>query len=190
MRFGLREAIFMLVLLAVPVAAWWFVFRPINAGIAEAQQEVRDKQQKLQQLEEATARLDDLGREIEKLSKAIEMFEAKLPAEKEVEVILKQVWELASKHGLKPRSVRAEEPVDARRYAKLPLKMVIAGDFDGYYSFLLDLERLKRITRVPRMQLEKLETDKEGRMKAEFTLTIFFEPRTESGDGSMANAEA
>ena len=51
-----------------------------------------------------------MGEEIDKLSEAITVFEQKLPAEREVEVILKQVWELAAKHDLTPKSIRTDKP--------------------------------------------------------------------------------
>lgn len=177
MHFGMREGVFVAVLLGMPVAAWWFVFQPNNAQIAQARAEIVAKRQKLQELEAATIQVEDLGREIDKLTDAIEMFESKLPAEKEVEVILKEVWQLAARHTLKPRSVRTEKPIQSARYSELPLKMVILGDFKGFYSFLLDLERLSRITRVPEMSLEKLTQGEDGQMEATFTLSIFFEPR-------------
>lgn len=177
MRFGFRELLFILVLIAMPVASWWFVFKPKNEHISAAEREMLAKQQKLQQLQLATKQIENLGEEIDKLTKAIELFEAKLPAEKEVEVILKEVWQVAAKHELKPRSVRADKPIKAARYSELPLKMVIAGDFDGFYAFLLDLEKLSRITRVPDMVLDKLEKGDDGQMEATFTLSIFFEPQ-------------
>jgi len=179
MRFGLRELLFVLLLLAVPVAAWWFVFKPNNEQIQQAREEILAKRAKLQQLQAATQQIDDLGREIDKLTEAIDMFEAKLPAEKEVEVILKEVWQMAAKHGLKSRSVKADKVTQNNRYAEAELRMIITGDFDSYYSFMLDLERLPRITRVHEMSLEKLKKGQEGEMEAKFTLTIFFEPRKE-----------
>ena len=96
MRFGARELLFMLVLLGMPVAAWWFVFKPTNSQIELVRGEIREKSMKLRQLEEATAEIDDLGEEIDRLSKAIDLFEAKLPAQKEVEVILAEVWQLGT----------------------------------------------------------------------------------------------
>lgn len=190
MRFGTRELLFVLVLLAMPVAGWWFVYKPANQQLAQARAEVLAKQAKLAQLATATRQMQDLGEEIDKLTKAVQVFEAKLPEEREVEVILKQVWQLAVKHGLKPRSVRADKTTKSARYTELPLKMVIAGDFDGFYSFLLDLERLSRITRIPQMQLVRMnierlrqqaraakepENFRDGAMEATFTLSIFFE---------------
>jgi type IV pilus assembly protein PilO len=179
MRFGYREIVFFLVLLGLPVAAFVFVFQPVNDEIEQVRVENAAKQTKLDRLEVAR-HIEDLGNEIQKLDESIEMFEAKLPAEKEVEVILKEVWQLASQHGLRPRSVRTEKPVAATMYSELPIKMEIIGDFDGFYSFLLDLEQLSRITRIPDMKLSKLH-DTEGHMKAGFTLSIFFEKRRGKG---------
>lgn len=179
MRFGYREILFVLVLLGMPVAAFIFVFRPVNAEIEQVRRENSVKQAKLDRLE-VTRHIQNLGAEIEKLDQAIEMFEAKLPAEKEVEVILKEVWRLASENGLRPKSIRTEKAVNASLHNELPIRMEILGDFDGFYSFLLDLERLSRITRIPDMQLKKL-TDTEGHMKATFTLSIFFEKQEGQG---------
>ncbi len=173
MRLGYREILFFMVLLGLPVAAFMFVFEPVNEEIDQVRRENAAKQAKLDKLE-VTRHIQDLGNEIQKLDEAISMFEAKLPAEKEVEVILKEVWRLASEHGLRPKSIRTEKPVESAMHNELPIKMEILGDFDGYYSFLLDLERLSRITRIPEMKLIKLK-DTQGHMKASFTLSIFFE---------------
>jgi len=55
--------------------------------------------------------------------------------------------------------------------------MNLSGDFNGYYSFLLQLEKLPRITRVTQMNLQKI-SDRDGEMQAQMTLSIFFEPDT------------
>jgi hypothetical protein len=52
--------------------------------------------------------------------------------------------------------------------------MSLSGDFHGFYSFLLQLEKLSRITRVTQLKLDKIQT-KEGEMQASMTLSIFFE---------------
>jgi Tfp pilus assembly protein PilO len=176
MRFGLRELIFVLLLIGVLVASWQVVFKKDNLDIAQALEEKARMQRKLQDLQLATRQIDDLGREIDKLTNAIDLFEAKLPAEKEIDVILKDVWQMADKHGLKSRSVKAEKARQNNRYSEAELNMIILGDFNSFYSFLLDLERLSRITCVREMSLDKLKQADEGQMEARFTLTIFFEP--------------
>jgi type IV pilus assembly protein PilO len=186
MRFGFRELIFVLVLLAMPVATYIFVFEPRNAQIVQARKEVMDKQAKLQQLEAATRSFADLGKEIDKLTESITLFEQKLPAARETEVILKQVTELAATHKLTTRSIRPDKVVSNAQYSELPIRMVIAGDFDGYYSFLLDMEKLRRITRIPEMKLKKTPND-EGQMEADMVLNIYFEGQDNT---NHAGAEA
>lgn len=174
MRFGLREAIFILLLLAMPVAAYFFVFQPRNQQIHEAQEEIRAKQAKLKQLEAATRNLADLGKEIDKLGSAIEIFERKLPAQREEEVILRQVWEMAARNRLVPKSVRTDKPSSAAQYSELPIRMSITGEFEGFYSFLLEWERLPRVTRMPKLQIKTIKSDLGG-LEADLTLTIFFD---------------
>lgn len=183
MRFGMRELIFILALLAMPVAAYIFVFEPRNAQIADARREILVKEEKLAQLESATRSMSDLGQEIDKLSEAITVFEEKLPAQREVEEIVKQVWELAVKHGLNPKSIRTDKPIISPGYAEQPIPIIITGDFDGFYSFLLDLEKLQRITRMPDMKIEKLR-DSEGQMQASIVLSVFFESPQDPNAGT------
>ncbi len=175
MRFGIRELIFLLLLIGVPVAAYFYVYQPRNVLIAEAREEISMKRAKLRQLDEAMSSILDLPSEIEKLSESIALYEQKLPSQREVEVILKEVWELAVKHRLKPERVGTDKIVNTAHYAEMPIKVEITGNFDGFYSFMLDLERLQRITRMPTMKLKKMRSSTEGRMEAEFIMSIFFE---------------
>ncbi len=176
MRFCIRQLIFVVLLMAMPVAAYVMVFNPRNEQIAAARHEIQLKQSKLTQLEKATRSISDLGQEIDKLSDVIALFEQKLPAEREVEVILHQVWKLAARHQLTLKSIRTDKPVIANQYAELPIKVIIVGNFDGFYSFLIDLEKLRRITRMPRMKLIR-DKKKDGQMQAEILLSIFYESK-------------
>lgn len=177
MRFGIRELIFVVLLLAVPVAAYFFVFEPRNRQITEARAEIAARQAKLRQLEAATKAQPDFAAEITKLSDVIEVFEQKLPDQREVEVMLEKVWQLAVRHNLLPKRTHPEKPLATAHYFEQPIRVQIVGDFEGFYGFLLDLERLSRITRMPDMKLAKATAQKqeEGQMQADFTLSIFFE---------------
>jgi len=189
MQLGLRQIVFMLVLLAMPLAAYYFVFMPRNRQIDEARREIQQKQEKLRQLETATRTVDDLGEQIDKLTETIRVFEEKLPAEREVEVILQQVWELAAKHRLTPRSIRTDKPCATSQYTELPIKLIIVGNFDGFYSFLLDLAQMRRITRTPKMKLVKL-NGVEGQMQADMMLSIFYEAQTADRPGGGGESKS
>ena len=198
MRFGLRESLFFLLLLAVPVAAFFLVFEPRNQDIEEAREEIRQKQAKLEALERATTTMQDLGGEIDRLTQAIALFERQLPAQRDVEVILREVAELAKKHDLMVESLRTDKVIPEAGYSKLPIRMQITGDFDSFYSFLLDLERLERITALPMLDLarNKQKRDEGPEMKADLRLDIFFEepsrndPRAQRTDRNPPDREA
>lgn len=184
MRFGLREAVFILLLLAMPTASFLFVLSPKRQQMEQLRRETAAKQSKLHQLEAATRVIDDLGSEIEKLTQAIAVFEQKLPAEREMEVVLKEIWELAARNNLQPKRVQTDKPVATASYHEQPIRMTIAGDFDGFYSFMLALEKMPRITRMPKMKLIKA-NNTEGQVAAELVLSIFFdsEPKARATKG-------
>ena len=186
MRFGLREIIFLLVLLAVPTVSLFYVFKPRNEEIRQAMDEIQVKQARLDKLAEVTSKIEDIGLAIEQGRESIAMIEAKLPSDQDVEGIMEQVWHIAARNRLTVKSVKSEKMAPAARYRELPLKMVVEGQFDGFYQFMLELENLERITRIHNMSLERTNqrgarrTDvAPGSMTAEYTLSIYFEPEEE-----------
>jgi type IV pilus assembly protein PilO len=185
MHFGIRELIFFAVLLAVPIASYVYVFQPRNEDIAQAQSEIAIKQSRLDRLAEVLSRIDNIGEAIDSGREAIEVIEAKLPTEQDVESILEQVWQIARRHQLTVRSVKGEKSVPAAMYMELPLRVAMEGHFDGFYQFLLELEKLPRITRIHQMEMKRSESKPgpnqpqlpPGFMRTEFILSIYFEPR-------------
>ncbi len=174
MRFGIREVIFLLVLLAVPVASFWFVFRPQNDEINQARKEISHKEQVLESLEKATAQTSDLALRNQEVAEQIERIEARLPSDKEVDVILEQVADIARSNSLTLKQVRSEKRVPATAYMEQPLSMAISGQFERFYAFLLDLEQLDRITRLPNMRIIRSKKE-DGVIEVEMTLSIYFE---------------
>ncbi len=180
MKLGFLELVFFLVLLALPVSAYWFVFQPQNLEIAEAKSEIEHKELMLGKLSQATAQTEDLQRANKEIAESIALVESRLPGTKEVEVVLQQVADLARSNRLDLTKVKTEKPVQSARYMEQPLEMTISGDFDSFYTFLLDLEQLDRITRMPELNIEK-EEKVDGMMQASFTLSIYFEPEAGMG---------
>jgi type IV pilus assembly protein PilO len=176
MRFGWREFVFLFVLVAMPVSSYWFVFRPQNEEIQTAKKEIEHKELMLERLSEATAQRTSLEEENEQIASAIDLVEGRLPDDKEVEVILEQVAELARKSRLLLPKVKTQKPVAAARYMEQPIEMEMRGDFDRFYAFLLKLEKLDRITRMLDLELERVDQE-DGFMTATFTLSIYFQPQ-------------
>ena len=77
MRFGVREIVFVLLTAAIPLGAWWFVYRPNNARNAEMMEEIQARQVKLRELNRVTGTIGDLKMEIASLEKAIQFFRSR-----------------------------------------------------------------------------------------------------------------
>lgn len=175
MKLGLREALFVLVILGLLGSSWWFGFRKMDAKRAALEAGMSAKQAALSNLRRSTAGVEDVELKLQQLADAIRFFESKLPQEKELETILDRVWKIAEANKLASRTVRTLKTERGPNYSEQQLQVTLSGDFEGFYQFLLDFEQLPRITRIGKMNLQKI-NDHEGQMTADLVLSVFFEP--------------
>jgi type IV pilus assembly protein PilO len=166
--------LFVVLMIALLGGGYFFVFKPATAKRLARQADMEAKRKALTDLRSATAGISDLERKIDDLQKAIKFFESKLPQEKEIDTVLREVWQLAERNNLTTKSIKTLHSERLAGYSELPVQVGLSGDFRGYYAFLLELERLPRITRVTQMKLEKI-SNREGEMTAQLTLSIYFE---------------
>lgn len=175
MKFGIRELILVSAMVGLLLCSYFFVFAKANEKRIAAEKDTAAKRTALVNLTQATQGVDDLGFKIDELQHAIDFFEKKLPAEKEFDKILREVSQMAEANSLQTKMVKTLKSEHGANYSEQPIQMTVEGDFNGFYAFLLQLEKLPRITRVSQMKLEKI-NDRDGEMSAQITLSIFFEP--------------
>ena len=186
MKFGIREILFVVVMLGLLGSTNYFVFSKANQKKQATLAEIRAKQTALSNLQQATSGIDDMNRKIDELQKAITFFESKLPREKEMDKVLEEVTRKANENSLETRTFKTLRTDRGPNYSEQPIQMTLSGDFKRFYSFLLQLEQLPRITRLTQMNLQKI-SDRDGEMQAQITLSIFFEPDT--GSRAVAGAQ-
>lgn len=174
MKIGIRELVFLAALFGLLGGAY-FIFADRNAARAKRLANMESKQVTLANLRQSTAGIDNISRKLDELEQAIHFFESRLPQEKEVDKILKDVWDFADANSLQTRTIRTLKGERAANYSEQPIQMNLSGDFEGFYAFLLELEKLSRITRITQMNLTKI-NDRNGAMEAQVTLSIYFEP--------------
>src|SRR5579862_4688088 len=176
MQFGLRTLLFVVLLLGMLVLSYPLLFKPLNDQRDQALQDTKNKQQKLADLAGAMAHTKDMPAEIAKLKTAIDFLTSKLPAETEMEKVLKEVWNAAKDNGLTVKSVRNGKVVEGTSYNEQPIKMVIEGPFHpGFFRFLSQVEQLPRLTKIKNMKIESDEKNT-GAISADLELTIYYEP--------------
>ena len=174
MKFGIRELFFVVLLMGIPVGAYFWVFRPANEHVSKQTAEIETKEAKLVNLQKAMVGIKDLNEEVARLKEAVLFFESKLPPRHEIHNVLKQVTQIAEQHSLETKLFETLRSKPFAAYSEQPIQMKLEGDFAAFYQFLLDVEKMPRITKIKDMQLER-DKDEYGQMQAMLTLSIFFD---------------
>lgn len=173
MTSGIRHLIFFALIIAMAYISWAYMIKPANAALAQERTAVDQKRSKLAELERAKITASDLNQQLIKVEDAIKVFESKLPPKSEIHTVLENVTLIAQKNGLTPKTISTLKPSVKNGYIEQPLKMELDGDFNSYYAFLLELERMDRITKIRELTLKK-NSQFEGQTEATFVMSIFF----------------
>ena len=173
MKFGLRQLAFVLVLVAIPTGASLWVFRPANNHIEQQREQIENQAKKLAELRNAAGNIHNLDSEVQKLNEAVKFFESKLPSEHEIYKVLEQVAKMADTYNLETKLFKPQKTKPCAVYSEQPIEMQVSGNFDNYYKFLLELERMPRITKILQMTLQSC-NPKTPVVDATLKLSIFF----------------
>ncbi len=171
---GLRKIVFFVLLVGLAYVAHTYMIKPANENLVKERAMVEQKLAKLGEFERATATAENLNEQLEQMEDAINYFESKLPPTSEIHTVLENVTVIAQRRGLIPKTIRTLKRTENSGYIEQPLKMELHGDFNSYYSFLLDLEKLDRITKIRELSLKKM-LKREGQIEATFVISIFFQ---------------
>jgi Tfp pilus assembly protein PilO len=161
---------------AVMAAVVVLVILPMHQRIAADRATADECRAQLVKLQAVSQRINDLQADIKRLEEALAFFDGRLPQQKDIDVILREVWRIAEAHALTPRSIRTGSPEAAARYNAQPITMSLEGKFSSLYEFLLGLERMPRITKVRQMQIAKM-PQTEGIVQADLLVDVFFEKK-------------
>ncbi len=185
MKFGIQGVMFLIAIMAL-LFGGFFLCNKETALKRELSEDTDKKQRVLNDLDRSMVGISDANRKIAELQQAVNFFESKLPQAKEVDSVLKEVWQRAESNSLQIKTIKTPKAKHGAKYSEQAMEMSISGNFTGFYTFLLQLEKLPRLTRVQKMALTKI-SDHDGDMEAAMTLTIYFEP--DGADSSLSSAQ-
>jgi type IV pilus assembly protein PilO len=141
----------------------YFVFSVPTFGpsISETEQRIArtDAEQKRvdNDLIEKTAianNLNQFRREKELLEQRLQEALAELPEEKKIDELLQLFQERARKAGLEISSIEPVAEVNEGFYARVPINMIVSGNFHEIVTFFDSLARLRRIVNVNNIVLD------------------------------------
>src|SRR3954468_24173495 len=135
MSMQLRGILIALVL-AMPVASYFLVFRPQNIAIKNVKEEVDHREAMLQKLEEETAHNTDLKKANEDIQNSVKLIEARLPSSKEVDGVVRQFSVLPMERKVNSPAMKTRKPVQTSLYMEQPIEIEVTGNFLGFFTFL------------------------------------------------------
>jgi len=177
MKSGLRKIVFFVLLVGLSYVAYQYWIKPVNSKLVIQKAELHTKLTKLQEAEKNIPAPGDLNKQLEQLQEAVEFFESKLPPKSEIDKVLHDITVIVQNQGLRSKRVLRLEKKDNSGYIEQPLKMELVGNFNAFYSFLLELEKLPRIMKIRELELDK-QKQSQGQIAANFIVSIFFQNET------------
>jgi type IV pilus assembly protein PilO len=174
MNSNVRKIVFFVMVISVSLIAYQYMIKPANEHLSATKDRVDKTLGKLKEFEKATAAAEDLSEELEELQEAIAFFESKLPPTSEIYNVLKNVTVIAQKQGLAPKTIKTLKIKNNCGYVEQPLEMKLVGNFNSFYSFMLELEKLPRIMKIREIKLDK-QKDADGQVTADMVVSIFFQ---------------
>jgi Tfp pilus assembly protein PilO len=174
MKGSTRILLAVIVAVVIAGAAGFLVVLPLSRQTNTDRAAIDERRAQLVKLQRVARRISDLQQEVKRLEGALAFFENRLPQEREIDVILREVWLTAEAQSLTTRSIRTTVSQSMPRYNYQPITLVLEGPFEGFYEFLLGLERLPRITKIRQMQITKSPLQ-EGTVQVELLMDIYFE---------------
>lgn len=174
MKGSMRVMLTLAGIVVVAAGVTLLVILPLRARTSSDYAAIEDRRTQLVKLQRVARRINDLQQEITRLEDSLAFFENRLPEEREIDVILREVWLIAEAKSLAARSIRTKASEVMPRYNSQPINMTLEGKFPAFYDFLLSLERLPRITKVRQMQITKSPLA-EGEVTVDLMMDIFFE---------------
>lgn len=170
-------------ILALLGGSYFLVIKQANQKRATLLADTRSKEESLANLERSTIGINDVNKKIAELQQAVTFFESKLPPAKDIAKVLEEVSMKAKANSLETRTIRTPADKRTANYGEQEMELGLSGDFKGFYQFMLELEKLPRLTRVKKMNLSKI-NDHEGAMQADLTLSVYFEPDSDDSNAS------
>ena len=130
-----------------------YFYNPIGLKVSKVKNELATKQAKLTVARERANRLDELKADYELLKVKVEKAEKKLPREKEIPRLLREVTGAGRKFkidisGFEPRP---EEPQEY--YISHPFEMSLETQYHNLANFLAEIGQLERIFHIRNLSL-------------------------------------
>jgi type IV pilus assembly protein PilO len=163
-------------LLIVAVLGYVLLLLPRIEQRAALRQQNEKLQAEVRQARETEANLRPFRVQAEALRKRLKAAKERLPSEKEMPALYRQLTDIASQSGLQLAVFAAKPPVDREDVAEVPIAMTSEGNYHQLGVFFSRMSRLPRIVDLSDFRLVGIDRPT-GTVRAELNLgTFVFRP--------------
>ncbi|MCK4532337.1 type 4a pilus biogenesis protein PilO [bacterium] len=168
------------VLVGVLLLAGMYVFnsrflRPQGMQLKNLEQEVSQKESKLQLVKQRASKLDQLKLDFEFLKKELSAAEQKLPKRKEISALLRKITRSGQKFKINFLSISPQAEISQTYFIKIPISVSVSTYYHSLGLFLAELGQLERIVKVNNLNI-MAKSPTEGdptNISANFQLTTY-----------------
>jgi len=153
---------------------FWLAIMPLDEQIAGQEAEQVRLDRDLAEKQEIAQNLNERRREMDLLEQKLAEALTELPEHKDIEELLAQLNDIGKKSNLDISTVEPQAESPASFYARIPIKMVVAGNFHEIAMFLQEVANMRRIVNVNNIHLSDPQVKNEKVvLKSEFQATTF-----------------
>ena len=174
MQFGFREIIFTSLLLGLVAGTYATIVQPHARDRQLQLAQMRSMDAALSALRGSTDVFEPLAHQVDQEDRAAALFRSRLPSRAETQKGVDEVLQTAAANSLQAGEVLLLKPTELGGLTAQPIDLHFTGNFNGFYSFLLQLESMPRVTRITALNL-KGSDDHDSQIQADMKLTMYFD---------------
>jgi type IV pilus assembly protein PilO len=133
--------------------------------------------------------LNEMRRQMDELEQQLQAALTELPEQKSIDELLGQLNDVGKKSGLDIAKVEPGEEAPAEFFSRIPIKVMVSGNYHEIAMFLQEIANMRRIVNVTNitMNAPTLKSDKVV-LKSEFMATTFrfLDASAKGGDPNAA----
>jgi len=148
--------------------------RPATARLTAVVTREATQKSELQSSQMRAATLPQAEQEVEQLRRGVEEFDKKLPQDQDLPQLIGDVTQMSRRAQLTKLAWRPE-PMMKRNdhFNEVPVEFTFQGDFRDVVSFLSQVENMKRVTRLRKLDVQSKDT-LDGQVDVQLTMNIYF----------------
>lgn len=182
-----RQKLILLVLLLIVVnfGFYKYVYTPRAGEMTALSADVVRLQQSISTKKALVADIEKIKRERAELQEKYTKILERLPEEKEIPRLLRQVATEASRSGLEVALFKQKDPLDQELYREIPVELSVSGAYQNLRAFLNQISQIPRIVNVGELHAKTVENpDGRNAITASLITTVFQSHSRDSKEGA------